>query len=152
MTFKLGFKLKVTRSDWLRNPSGRWSNALAYAGQAWQTALRNYPPEVPNEGFHGMAVRTMNLGKHADYRVTSNTRCDLIAPFYTAYLLLGTGVFGPRGAPFMVNATIGVADASHPLAPGPVFIRWSYGAKWEGKLEEIQRAIPEGFKEGLKRR
>ena len=146
MAFKMSFKLQVTRSEFMSNPATRWQNALAYAGQGWASEMQNYPPENPDSTY----MRTMNLAKHASFRVTSATRCDLIAPDYAAYLLLGTGIYGPRGAPITGNmwwqATKG------PQAGTWIHANSIRGTIWPGKLDAVKKAIEDGFKEGLRRR
>jgi hypothetical protein len=153
MPFAISLSMKVTRSDWLRNPTGRWAKPLAMAGQAFQSEVRKYPPEVSSEGegLVGTYARTNNLAKQVRYEVLGDGNiCNLIGPKYLTYLLLGTGIYGPKGAPITGNmfwtATKG------PFTGKLLHANSIRGTIWPGKLDAVKQAIADGFKVGLQRR
>lgn len=147
--------VEVRKASWLSDPRKRWNHGLKFAGQAWQTEARKYPPSPPNEGLRGTGTRVMNLGKKAQWEITSEGReMTLSAPLYYRWLLFGTGIYGERGAPitpisspFLVWR---VTDMTHPLAGQLVFVRSVRGTIWEGKLEEVTLAVKEAFLEGVR--
>lgn len=147
-------KVEIKKKSWLSDPRKLWNAGLKHAAQAWETEARKYPPAPPNVGLQGTGTRTGNLGKKASYRIVrEGVEMHLLGPTYYRYLLFGTGIYGPRGAPIMGNPFLvwRVTDMTHPLAGKVVRVRAVRGTIWPGKREEVIRALREGFLEGVRK-
>lgn len=148
LSFEVTSNIRV--AEWLRNPRLLWNKGLLFAGQAWETEARQYPP--PPSG--GTGTRTGNLGKSTTFRIIREGELmHLIGPRYYAYLLIGTGVHGPRGAPIMGSPFMvwRVTNMSHPQAGMLIKARSIQGTIWRGKREKVIKALRDGFIEGIQR-
>lgn len=145
---------QVNIKGWVKQPQKVLDNGLKMAGEAWKAEARKYPPPPPNIGLQGTGTRTNNLAKKAEFRIINyGELMYLLGPKYYLYLIMGTGIYGPKGAPIMGSPFMmwRVTDGSHPLAGKLAVARSIRGTIWEGKKKAIALALREGFILGVKK-
>lgn len=160
------FSLSIDAKEVAGATRAKVARALALGGQAWQTEARKYPA-YPANGTH---TRTMSLGKSANFNVTDDgLTVELTASIIYAYLLFGTGIYGPNMAPiypkkgpFLVWPITNRASASYSTGRNMwgmkvgkqgsnlIFARSVKGSIWQGKLAEVKRAIIDAVLLGLR--
>jgi hypothetical protein len=145
------FHIQVTKIDINKVSHERIMGALQMAGQAYQSAVRDYPEPPANATYE----RTENLAKQARWKVDGTPggpyRCDLIAPFYYKFLLFGTGIYGPNASPITGNMAWQVTNGGNPLAGTWIHAHTVKGTIWPGKLDVMKQAVKDGFMVGLRR-
>ncbi len=136
---------QITIAPWMENPSIRWQAGLTMGGIAWQNGLQEYPAKAV-----GTYTRTGELGNTAAYNI-NGLQCDLIAKGYARFLLWGTGIYGPRGAPITpVNGKFLSWVSTGNISPGTrIFARAVAGTIWPGKLQEIIDKIQQAVVDGI---
>jgi hypothetical protein len=152
---------QVNIKNWVKQPQRVLDGGLIGAGEAWKAEARKYPPPPPNIGLQGTGTRTNNLAKKAEFRIINyGELMYLLGPKYYLYLIVGTGIYGPKGAPITPKSmpvkgppmlVWPVTDGSHSLA-GKMARAYSVrGTIWEGKKKAIALALREGFILGVKK-
>ena len=171
------FEWSLRVADFISQPRALWNAGLKQAGLAWISTMQHYPPAPPRQGLQGLYTRTGTLGHKAKPKIVKfGQEMDLMGVFYTRYLLLGTGIYGPRHRPITpVHAKFLVFGASgrggvvgHKLVASGfskrkgglvhnssrdqylVFARSVRGTIWRGKLDEVKKNLIEAFIRGVK--
>lgn len=146
-----GFELRLKiNNQKIFATAGVIDAAFQLAGNAWISAMRKYPKSP-----QGTYQRTGNLGKQVKYRIASPGKMlELVGPKIATYVLMGTGIYGPKGTPITpVSARFlswVVTNGSHAQFGQRVYAKSVKGFIWEGKLAEVKLEITRGFKLGIK--
>lgn len=164
---------KIKRPKWFDNPPDRWNAGLVMAGNAWRAQMQSYPVAKGSPGVISN-IRTGAMGAKSTFVVADYGRVmELWSTFYWPYLMYGTGIYGPTGNPItpksgrFLSWTVTGGNMGHILISSGVrvskgkirhnkkrdvyrvFAKSVTGTIWEGKLEEIQRAIREALQVGI---
>jgi len=169
------FKLKITNpglADWPA-PIAR---GLESAGAAYVAEMKKYPPKqvttsLPEDSGTYRTIdvfnhyeRTKTLGHKAQYKVNGETSMNVGGLPATAYVLFGTGIYGPKHEmirPKSKKVLAWVTSGARPTsaegwkaarAEGRAFIaKKSRGFIWAGKLDKVKAEIVRGFEVGFKK-
>ena len=168
MPFTWEIKTGPALSDW----DASLARILARGGEAFRSEIAHYPPPRGGPWSH----RTGNLAATVQFNVKGHTM-ELGGPKTLAYLLDGTGVFGPTGQPIRAKnggvlaipitgagniASAGVKTSSMGLSygkagghlksrdTGVMFRRSVKGSVWAGKLEAAKARTIRGVELGFK--
>ena len=152
---ELGFDFDVEGLEAAFDFKGRTEDAFEAAGQAYKRELSSYPPPPPIVGLQGTGVRTNQLANSLSYEVDDNEE-SFKGATQGAYMLQGTGIYGPTGAPIVPKSgrflTWQVGNPAHPLFGTLVHAKSVRGAIWQGKKETLLNSIVEGFMNGFYKR
>jgi len=140
-------EIKVT-SHLRDNYAARINRGLQMGGLAWQAEAKQYPPKMQGPWPGQLSVRSGNLGNGASYKIDlAARRVDLTAATYYRYLLLGTGLFGPKAS--LIYPASARVFAIPIASGGMLFTAYSRGSIWAGKLNRVKAALINGVRQGL---
>lgn len=143
----------ITKKEWLTNPKERWNKGLMYAGNEWKAQNAQYP--ASNSSTY---IRKGGLADKSDFTIIDEgVMMELRSTFYWKYLMYGTGVFGPRGAPIVpINGQwlVFPVEGGGLYAAGrevnTAFARSVQGTIWDGRLVAIIDALKKAFALGIR--
>lgn len=130
--------------------------ALEQAGEAYKEEMSNYPAQPPVMGLRGTYGRTGHLARSLRTTISMGIKThtlDMRGPKYAEYLLVGTGIYGPRRR--MITPKSGrvlawrVTRGVHPLYGKFATAFAVKGTKWEGKAEKLKRKVIAAFRKGV---
>jgi hypothetical protein len=149
-TVKIEFTVTVKDNWHLDQWPKRIENGLTSAGNAWMNETKlGYGRNARSGGTY---ARTGALKDKTTFRV-SGLVVELLSIFYYTYLLLGTGVFGPKHAPIVPTSAPFLAwKSTGNVANGEwIHAKSVQGTIWAGQLEAVKKALSEKFAYGLKK-
>lgn len=144
LAFRISFSVKGLDPKLI---STRKQVALHRAGLAWQAGIRAYPPPLSPPSVRTY-MRTGLLGRTAYYKVAGD-RVEFWGRAYGLYVLVGTGIFGPRKdyiRPRRARMMAWVSDFTQKV----VFASKVKGTIWPGKLRGVEEKIIKGVRSGFR--